>query len=54
MAENDERLGARPRQLITARKNQPRNQAKKQETPQRAKPKAKSEPNPISCRKSGC
>ena len=46
MAENDERLGARSRQVITARKNQPGNQAKEQETPQRAQPKAKSEPNP--------
>ena len=44
MAENDERLDARPRQMITARKNQLRNQAKEQESPERAKPKAKSEP----------
>ena len=44
MAANDERLDARPRQMITARKNQLRNQAKEQESPQRAKPKAKSEP----------
>ena len=44
MAENDERLDATPRQMITARKNQLRNQAKEQESPQRAKPKAKSEP----------
>ena len=48
MAENDERLDARSRQMITARKNQLRNQAKEQESPQRAKPKAKSEPNPKS------
>ena len=41
MAENDERLDARSRQMITARKNQLRNQAKKQESPVRAKPKAK-------------
>ena len=43
-AANHERLDARPRQMITARKNQLRNQAKEQESPQRAKPKAKSEP----------
>ena len=44
MAENGERLDARARQMITARKNQLRNQAKEQESPERAKPKAKSEP----------
>ena len=44
MAENDERLDARTRQMITARKNQLRNQAKEQESPERAKPKARSEP----------
>ena len=48
MAENDERLDARTRQMITARKNQLRNQAKEQESPERAKPKAKSEPQPTS------
>ena len=46
MAENDERLDARTRQMITARKNQLRNQAKEQESPGRAKPKAKTEPKP--------
>ena len=46
MAENDEKLDARTRQMITACKNQLRNQAKKQESPGRAKPKAKTEPNP--------
>ena len=40
MAPNDERT----RQMITARKNQLRNQGKDQETPKRANPKAKSEP----------
>ena len=40
MASNDERT----RQMITARKNQLRNQEKEQETPKRANPKAKSEP----------
>ena len=44
MAENDERLDARSRQMITARKNRLRNQAKEQESPERAKPKTKSEP----------
>ena len=44
MAGNDERLDARTRQMITARKNQLRNQAKEQESSERAKPKAKSEP----------
>ena len=44
MAENDEIIDARSRQLITARKNQLRNQAQEQESPGRAKPKAKSEP----------
>ena len=48
MAENDERLDAITKQRITARKNQLRNQAKKQESPGRAKPKAKTEPNPTS------
>ena len=43
MADNGERLDARPRQMITARKNQLRNQAT-EESPERAKPKAKSEP----------
>ena len=42
MAPNDERT----RQMITARKNQLRNQGKEQETPKRANPKAKSEPKP--------
>ena len=45
MAENDERLDARSRQMTTARKNQRRNQAKEQEPPERAKPTTKSEPN---------
>ena len=40
MASNDEGT----RQMITARKNQLRNQEKEQETPKRANPKAKSEP----------
>ena len=40
MATNDERS----RQMITARRNQLRNQEKEQETPIRANPKAKSEP----------
>ena len=44
MAENDERLDAISRQMITARKNQLRNQAKEQESPERAKSKARSEP----------
>ena len=44
MVENDERLGARTRQMITARRNQLRNQAKDQESPERAKPKATTEP----------
>ena len=45
MAANDERT----RQMITARKDQLRNQEKEQESPDRAKPKAKSEPfKPIS------
>ena len=45
MAAND----GRTRQMITARKNQSRNQGKEQESPDRAKPKAKSEPfKPIS------
>ena len=48
MAENDERLDARTRQMITARRNQLRNQAKDQDSPGRAKPKAKTEPNPKS------
>ena len=46
MAENDERLDARTRQLITARRNQRRNQAKYQESPERAKPNTKIEPKP--------
>ena len=46
MAENDERLDARTRQMISARKDQLRNQAKEQESPGRAKPKAKTEPKP--------
>ena len=46
MAENDERLDARTRQMITAPKHQLRNQAKEQESPERAKPKTKSEPKP--------
>ena len=44
MAENDERLDARTRQMITARTNHLRNQAKEQESPGRAKPKAETEP----------
>ena len=48
MAENDARLGERTRQMITARKNRLRNQATEQESPERAKPKAKSEPRPTS------
>ena len=44
MAENDEQLDARSRQLITARKNKLTHQAKEQESPGRAKPKAKNEP----------
>ena len=44
MAANDGRLDERTRQMITARKNKLRNQAKEQESPERAKPKAKSEP----------
>ena len=48
IAENGERLDARPRQMITARKHQLRNQAKEQESPVQAKPKAKTEPNPKS------
>ena len=43
MAEKDERLDARTRQMITACKNQLRNQAKKQESPGRAKSNAKTE-----------
>ena len=46
MAKSGERLDARSRQMITARKHQRRNQAKEQESPVRAKPKAKTEPNP--------
>ena len=48
MAANDERLDERTRQMITARKNKLRNQAKEQESPERAKPKARSEPQPTS------
>ena len=44
MAANDGRLDERTRQMITARKNKLRNQAKEQESPERAKPKARSEP----------
>ena len=44
MAANDGRLDARPRQTITARKNQLGNETKEQDSPQRAKPTAKSEP----------
>ena len=44
MVANDERLDERTRQMITARKNKLRNQAKEQESPERAKPKARSEP----------
>ena len=48
MAANDERLNGRTRQMITARTNQLRNQAKEQESPNRAKPKANSEPQAAS------
>ena len=41
MAANDERT----RQRITAHKNQLRNQDKEQDSPDRAKPKAKSQPS---------
>ena len=53
MAENDERLDARTRQMITARRNQLRNQAKDQDSPGRAKPKAKTEPFPAGDRRGG-
>ena len=43
MAANDERT----RHIITARKNKLRNQEKEQDSPDRAKPKAKSDPKPI-------
>ena len=46
MAENDERLDARTRQMITACKHQLRHKAKEQESPDRAKPKAKIKPKP--------
>ena len=48
MADNDERLTERTRQMITARENKLGNQAKEQESPDRAKPKAKSELQPTS------
>ena len=39
--------GERTKQRITAHKNKLRNNEKEQDSPDRAKPKAKSAPNPI-------